>query len=109
MKEWIKAILKIVETTRQVEKNTKDIEDLKSIINDIESNAENLRYLLKESDDFSNEDFDTLTSMVEKMSATLTDVIDTIEDDDQKERIKSLRKGIKRLATIRSNNRYGNE
>jgi len=109
MKEWIKAILKIVETTRQVEKNTKDIEDLKSIIDDIESNAENLRYLLKESDDFSNEDFDTLTSMVEKMSATLTDVIDTIEDDDQKERIKSLRKGIKRLATIRSNNRYGNE
>jgi len=105
MKEWFLALTQLVQTTKQVEKNRQDIEKLWAFAEKAEKDAARLREKLLDSDGLNNEEFDRLTGTVGSMNATLSAVIQTIEDGDLKERIKSLKKGINRVATIRANKR----
>ncbi|NBB80980.1 MAG: hypothetical protein GVY36_16300 [Verrucomicrobia bacterium] len=112
MKEWLSALLSLEETTTQVEENTREIEKnrreieaLRGCARKAAKDAERLRDAILHSDDLNNVEFDNLTTTIDSIIPTLEALISILNDGDLKNRIKSLKKGIKRAKTIRANNR----
>lgn len=119
MKKWLSALMRLHDTTNQIQTLTEEIEELKKLtethtiqikqLQDLatkaEHDAEKLRAALQQSDGLTNDEFDRLTIMVEIMSDTLTSVIQVIKDSELKERILRLRRSINWYKTNKINNR----